>query len=250
MYNLKICHLYPDILNLYGDSGNLRCMQKRLQWRGIEAELTGISVGQDLDYDAYDVFVIGGGQDFEQEVLIQDLLSTKGQAIKQAVEEEKTFLAICAGYQILGNYYKTWDGKEYEFIGALDLYSVGTKKRVIGDYMFQCDEADGGMTVVGFENHSGQTYLGDHVRPFGKVLAGSGNNGKDKTEGARYKNVFASYSHGPVLPKNPKLCDHILKTALKRKYSDISLEELDDLFEYNAHDFMEHRLNKGTGKTI
>ena len=242
MYNLKICHLYPDILNLYGDRGNIICMQKRMQWRGIQTEIAEISVGDQLNYDDYDIFFIGGGQDFEQGVLLEDLAKGKSEAIAHAVDEEKVFLAICGGYQMLGNYYKTWDGKECNFIGALDLYTVGAKERMIGNYMYQCDETDGGIVVVGFENHSGKTYLGDKVRPMGKVLSGYGNNGEDGTEGARYKNVFATYSHGSLLPKNPKLADYILKTALKRKYPDISLEELDDTFENNAHDYMEKRL--------
>ncbi len=242
MYNLKICHLYPDILNLYGDRGNIICMQKRMQWRGIQTEIAEISVGDQLNYDDYDIFFIGGGQDFEQGVLLEDLAKGKSEAIAHAVDEEKVFLAICGGYQMLGNYYKTWDGKECNFIGALDLYTVGAKERMIGNYMYQCDETDGGIVVVGFENHSGKTYLGDKVRTMGKVLSGHGNNGEDGTEGARYKNVFATYSHGSLLPKNPKLADYILKTALKRKYPDISLEELDDTFENNAHDYMEKRL--------
>lgn len=242
MYNLKICHLYPDILNLYGDRGNIICMQKRMQWRGIQTEIAEISVGDQLNYDDYDIFFIGGGQDFEQGVLLEDLAKGKSEAIAHAVDEEKVFLAICGGYQMLGNYYKTWDGKECEFIGALDLYTVGAKERMIGNYMYQCGETDGGIVVVGFENHSGKTYLGDKVRPMGKVLSGHGNNGEDGTEGARYKNVFATYSHGSLLPKNPKLADYILKTALKRKYPDISLEALDDTFENNAHDYMEKRL--------
>ena len=217
-------------------------MQKRMQWRGIQTEIAEISVGDQLNYDDYDIFFIGGGQDFEQGVLLEDLAKGKSEAIAHAVDEEKVFLAICGGYQMLGNYYKTWDGKECNFIGALDLYTVGAKERMIGNYMYQCDETDGGIVVVGFENHSGKTYLGDKVRPMGKVLSGHGNNGEDGTEGARYKNVFATYSHGSLLPKNPKLADYILKTALKRKYPDISLEELDDTFENNAHDYMEKRL--------
>ena len=221
---------------------NIICMQKRMQWRGIQTEIAEISVGDQLNYDDYDIFFIGGGQDFEQGVLLEDLAKGKSEAIAHAVDEEKVFLAICGGYQMLGNYYKTWDGKECNFIGALDLYTVGAKERMIGNYMYQCDETDGGIVVVGFENHSGKTYLGDKVRPMGKVLSGHGNNGEDGTEGARYKNVFATYSHGSLLPKNPKLADYILKTALKRKYPDISLEELDDTFENNAHDYMEKRL--------
>lgn len=243
MYTLKICHLYPDILNLYGDRGNVICMSQRMKWRGIETEVTGISVGDTLDYEAYDIFFIGGGQDFEQGVLLSDLASGKAGEITRAIEDDKVFLAICGGYQMLGQYYKTWDGQQCDFIGALDLYTVGEKERMIGNYMYQCDEADGGLVVVGFENHSGKTYLGSGVRPMGKVLSGHGNNGKDKTEGARYKNVFATYSHGPLLPKNPKLADLILKTALVRKYPNIDLEALDDTFENNAHDYMQHRLH-------
>ena len=243
MYELKICHLYPDILNLYGDRGNIICMQKRMEWRGIQTEVTGISVGDKLNVNDYDLFFIGGGQDFEQEVLLKDLASGKAADIRAAVEDEKVFLAICSGYQMLGNYYKTWDGVQCDFIGALDLYTVGDKERMIGNYMYQMDDADGGMTVVGFENHSGKTYLSDKVRPMGKVLAGYGNNGKDGTEGARYKNVFATYSHGSLLPKNPKLADYIMLTALKHKYPSLELELLDDTFENNAHDYMQKRLS-------
>lgn len=243
MYELKICHLYPDILNLYGDRGNIICMQKRMEWRGIQTEVTGITVGDKLNVNDYDLFFIGGGQDFEQEVLLKDLASGKAADIRAAVEDEKVFLAICGGYQMLGNYYKTWDGVQCDFIGALDLYTVGDKERMIGNYMYQMDDADGGMTVVGFENHSGKTYLSDKVRPMGKVLAGYGNNGKDGTEGARYKNVFATYSHGSLLPKNPKLADYIMLTALKHKYPSLELELLDDTFENNAHDYMQKRLS-------
>ena len=242
MYELKICHLYPDILNLYGDRGNIICMQKRMEWRGIQTEVTGISVGDKLNVNDYDLFFIGGGQDFEQEVLLKDLAAGKAADIRAAVEDEKVFLAICGGYQMLGNYYKTWDGVQCDFIGALDLYTVGDKERMIGNYMYQMDEADGGMNIVGFENHSGKTYLSDKMRPMGKVLAGYGNNGKDGTEGARYKNVFATYSHGSLLPKNPKLADYIMLTALKRKYPSLELEPLDDTFENNAHEYMQKRL--------
>lgn len=243
MCKLKICHLYPDILNLYGDRGNIITMEKRMQWRGIETEVTGISVGEPLNANDFDIFFIGGGQDFEQGVLLEDLAKGKGTEIKKAVEDEKTFLAICGGYQMLGNYYKTWDGVQCDFIGALDLYTVGDKKRMIGNYMYQCDESDGGMIVVGFENHSGKTYLGNGVRPMGKVLAGNGNNGEDGTEGARYKNVFATYSHGSLLPKNPQLADYILMTALQRKYPNMTLEPLDDTLENNAHMYMQQRLS-------
>ena len=238
---LKICHLYPDILNLYGDRGNVLCMEKRLNWRGIDVVTTGVSIGEPLHAADYDLFFIGGGQDFEQEVLLGDLAHGKADEIRAAVEDGKTFLAICGGYQMLGSYYKTWDGVQCDFIGALDLHTIGCKDRMIGNYMFTCDDLNG-ATIVGFENHSGKTYLGSSVRPMGKVLSGFGNNGEDGGEGARYNNVFATYSHGCLLPKNPQLCDWILTTALKEKYGAAELSPLDDTLENNAHLYMERRL--------
>lgn len=240
---LNICHLYPDVLNLYGDRGNVLCMQHRLQARGVGVTVTGVSVGDPLDAAKYDLFFIGGGQDFEQEVLLQDLAGAKTQAICAAVEDGKPFLAICGGYQMLGKSYTTWDGQECEFTGALDLWTVGGKKRMIGDYCFTCDDL-GGEPVVGFENHSGRTYLGASVQPMGKVLAGFGNNGEDGTEGVRYRNVFGTYSHGCLLPKNPKLADLILQTALARKYGSAELVPLPDTLEQTAHDYMVKRLLK------
>ena len=238
---LKICHLFPDILNLYGDRGNVVCMRRRLGWRGIDVSVSEVSIGTALKASDYDLFFIGGGQDFEQEVLLEDLKGGKTAEIKAAIEDGKTFLAICGGYQMLGAYYKTWDGQQCDFTGALDLYTVGHKDRMIGNYMFTCEEL-GGQTVVGFENHSGKTYLGSGIRPIGRVLAGYGNNGEDGMEGARYKNVFCTYSHGCLLPKNPILADHILKTALKRKYGSAELAPLDDAVETAAHSYMERRL--------
>ena len=239
---LNICHLYPDILNLYGDRGNILCMKKRLEWRGIGVTVTGISIGEALEASAYDLLFVGGGQDFEQEVLLGDLAGAKTEELKAAIEDGLPVLAICGGYQMLGQYYKTWDGAQCDFTGALDLYTVGSKDRMIGNYMFTCDEL--GCEIVGFENHSGKTYLGAGVKPMGKVLAGFGNNGEDGTEGARYLNVFGTYSHGSLLPKNPKLADHILKTALERKYGAAELPPLDDALETAAHDYMKARLSK------
>ena len=237
---LNICHLYPDILNLYGDRGNVLCLRKRLLWRGIDANVEEVSIGQKLEASKYDLLFIGGGQDFEQEVLLPDLRGEKTQELISAIEDGLPVLAICGGYQMLGQYYKTWDGQQCDFTGALDLYTVGSEQRMIGNYMFSCEEA--GCNIVGFENHSGKTYLGSGVRPLGRVLEGSGNNGEDGTEGARYKNVFASYSHGCLLPKNPKLADLILQTALERKYGALTLPSLPDTLETAAHTYMENRL--------
>ena len=241
---LNICHLYPDILNLYGDRGNIITMKRRLEGRGIKVNIDECSIGQPLNADKYDIFFIGGGQDFEQEVLLRDLSSGKAQDIRTAVEEEKTFLAICGGYQMLGEYYKTWDGVQLDFIGAIGVHTIGAKERMIGNYMFRTTPESGDMVVVGFENHSGKPYLSEQVAPLGMMLSGNGNNGEDKTEGARYKNVFGTYSHGSLLPKNPVLCDFILQTALNHRYDGAEpLAPLDDTLELNAHRYMQERLS-------
>lgn len=241
---LKICHLYPDILNLYGDQGNIICMKKRLEWRNIDCSVTEVSIGESAKFTDFDIFFIGGGQDFEQEILLGDLAGGKADEIKAAVADGKTFLTICGGYQMLGSYYKTWDGQMCDFIGAIDYYTVGAKDRMIGNFMYKCGTESGGSTVVGFENHSGKTFLGSGVSPLGTILSGYGNNGEDKTEGVRYNNVFGTYSHGPVLPKNPQLADFILKTALSQKYTSFDFEPLDDTFENNANEYMIKRLSK------
>ena len=212
---LNICHLYPDILNLYGDRGNIITMKRRMEDRGIKVNVEGCSIGETLDANRYDIFFIGGG------------------------------LAICGGYQMLGQYYKTWDGVQLDFTGAINIHTVGSKERMIGNYMFETLPESSGAVVVGFENHSGKTYLGEGVSPLGKMLKGYGNNGEDQTEGARYKNVFGTYSHGSLLPKNPVLCDFILQTALERKYGQIEpLAPLEDTLELNANEYMKQRLSK------
>lgn len=223
---LKICHLYPDILNLYGDQGNIICMKKRLEWRNIECSVTEVSIGESAKFTDFDIFFIGGGQDFEQEILLGDLAGGKAEEIKAAVADGKTFLTICGGYQMLGSYYKTWDGQMCDFIGAIDYYTVGAKDRMIGNFMYKCGAESGGSTVVGFENHSGKTFLGSGVSPLGTILSGYGNNGEDKTEGVRYNNVFGTYSHGPVLPKNPQLTDFILKPHSARNTQALILSRL------------------------
>ena len=235
---LKICHMYPDVLNLYGDGGNIITLTRRLRWRGIDASVTKLPIGSRAALSGFDLVFIGGGQDFEQEVLLEDLHRGKDKEIRAAIEDGVPFLTICGGYQMLGSYYETYDGTRCDFIGALDLYTLGSRTRMIGNYKFRCGEDAGGSVVVGFENHSGRTYLGSGVKPLGTVLAGYGNNGEDGTEGAHYKNVFGSYSHGPMLPKNPEFCDLLLKTALERKYGSIELAPLDDAAEIAAHDEM------------
>ena len=239
---LNICHLYPDVLNLYGDGGNIITLTQRLRWRGIEAKVTRTPIGSPISLSGADLVFIGGGQDFEQQVLLEDLHRGRDREIKAAIEDGIPFLTICGGYQMLGAYYETYDGQRCDFIGALDLYTVGSQTRMIGNYKFQCTPEAGGSVVVGFENHSGKTRLGSGVRPLGKVLAGFGNNGEDGTEGAHYKNVFGSYSHGPMLPKNPAFADLLLVTALERKYGKAELSPLDDAAELAAHDEMAEKI--------
>ena len=239
---LEICHLYPDVLNLYGDNGNLLCLQKRLSWRGIDSAVTRVPIGETVDFTQFDLFFIGGGQDFEQEVLLSDLSRGKATEIKSAIADGKTFLTICGGYQMLGRSYTTWDGVRCDFIGAIDYETKGAKDRMIGNFAFHCGPESGGSVVAGFENHSGKTYLGPGVQPLGTVLSGSGNNGEDGTEGVRHLNVFGTYSHGPVLPKNPEFADAILRAALERKSPGLALDPIDDTLEHQAHDYMLKRL--------
>ncbi|MBR1496878.1 MAG: glutamine amidotransferase [Oscillospiraceae bacterium] len=239
---LRICHLYPDVLNLYGDRGNILCLRRRLEWRGIGVSVDTRPIGSPAALGGFDLIFIGGGQDFEQEALLDDLHRGRDAEIRAAVDDGAAVLAICGGYQMLGNYYETHDGRRCDFVGAIDFYTVGGEKRMIGNYLFQCGTVSGGSVVVGFENHSGRTYLGAGVNPLGTVLAGFGNNGEDGTEGVRWKNVFGSYSHGPLLPKNPSLCDMILETALARKYGAVLLEPLPDMAEKNAHSEIANRL--------
>ncbi|MBQ6927280.1 MAG: glutamine amidotransferase [Oscillospiraceae bacterium] len=242
---LKICHLYPDVLNLYGDGGNIRCLTQRLKWRGMGAQVVKMPIGTRESLAGFDLVFIGGGQDFEQQVLLEDLHRGRDRELVAAVEDGMTILAICGGYQMLGAYYETHDGKRCDFVGALDLYTVGAKTRMIGNYMYRVPESLGGFTVVGFENHSGKTRLGAKAEALGTVLAGFGNNGEDGTEGAHCKNVFGTYSHGPLLPKNPAFADLLIKTALERKYGRAELETLDDSLELMAHDEMCRRLERG-----
>lgn len=229
---IKICHLYHDILNLYGDTGNVVTMKKRLEWRGFEVSVTDLSFGEFDRNDKYDIIFIGGGQDFEQGILTEDLFKYKAGWLTEQIENDTTVLAICGGYQMLGNYYITDKGEDIKFLGALDLYTKASSPRMIGNIVYST-ELNGKMNVAAFENHSGKTYLGKDISPLGRVVKGFGNNGEDGTEGARYKNVFATYGHGPLLPKNPVLCDSILLSALK-KHGVFELDELDDRIETGA----------------
>lgn len=228
---IRIAHLYPDMLNLYGDRGNIIALTERMKARNIDVVTDQITMGKSFNSDDYDILFVGGGQDFEQDVLLDDLKKGKDIEIKRAIENSKVFLAICGGYQMLGKYYKTYNGKMLEYMGALDFYTEGKEERMIGNYAFKTKE---GIEVVGFENHSGRTYLGKNVEPLGKMIKGYGNNGEDGTEGVRYKNTFGTYSHGPVLPKNSQLADLLIAKAVENKYGKADLAPLDDTLEIKA----------------
>lgn len=228
---IRIAHLYPDMLNLYGDRGNIAALTRRIEERGIEVQTEKITMGKSFNSDDYDILFIGGGQDFEQDVLLDDLTKGKDAEIKKAVQSGLVMLAICGGYQMLGKYYKTYDGKMLPYIGAIDFYTEGKEERMIGNYAYKTKE---GIEIVGFENHSGRTYLGDGVEPLGTVISGFGNNGEDGTEGVRFKNTFGTYSHGPVLPKNPEFTDLLISKALENKYGKSELSPLDHTLEDKA----------------
>lgn len=228
---IRIAHLYPDMLNLYGDRGNIIALTERMKARNIEVITDQITMGKSFNADNYDILFVGGGQDFEQDVLLDDLKKGKDLEIKKAIESGKVFLAICGGYQMLGKYYKTYDGKKLEYMGALDFYTEGKEERMIGNYAFKTKE---GIEIVGFENHSGRTYLGKNVEPLGKMIKGYGNNGEDGTEGVRYKNTFGTYSHGPILPKNAQFADLMISKAVENKYGKTELIPLDDTLELKA----------------
>lgn len=221
---LNIAHLYPDLLNLYGDSGNILCLKKRCEWRGIKCSVTPLLSGNDFDFSDYDLIFVGGGQDREQKLVLSDLTPKKRDSLYDAVENGTVVLAICGGYQLLGKFYETASGERLDFTGILDLYTSSGDKRLIGNYEYKTAEK---IRIIGFENHSGRTFLGDGVAPLGKIIKGFGNNGADKTEGARYKNTFCTYCHGPMLPKNPDFADMLIKKALSSRYDSVNLAPLD-----------------------
>ncbi len=222
---LRICHMYPDLLNLYGDRGNVLSLIRRAELRGIKVKLVPVSIGDEFDQNDFDIVFLGGGQDAEQNVIRKDFVEVKGPKVKEAIENGMVFLCICGGYQMLGNYYQEHDGTKIECLGAIDVYTVGEDVRYIQDTTYEADflkedGVEGSGILYGFENHSGRTYLGPTVKPMAKVLEGAGNNGKDGFEGAIYNNVYCTYSHGSFLPKNPRMTDHLLRVALKRRYGD------------------------------
>ena len=234
---LTIGHLYPDLLNLYGDRGNIQCFRKRLEWRGIEAEVIPFLSGDEIDFTKLDIVLLGGGSDREQELVCGFLQNIKDD-FKNYVEDGGVVLAVCGGYQLLGKYYKT-QTKTIEGLAILDITTEWEPERLVKNIILDSPLFD--MPVVGFENHGGRTYIGKHT-PLGKVFFGYGNTGKSGYEGVVYKNVIATYLHGPLLPKNPQVCDYLLERALKRKYGgDVELAPLADELERSANSYIAER---------
>lgn len=229
---LNICHLYPDLLNVYGDVGNILILKNRAQKRGIKVNVIDVSINSEFNGDEMDIVFFGGGQDYEQSIVSDDLKNNKKDALTKYVEDGKVLLAICGGYQLLGNYYRAPNGEKLEGLHILDIYTEGGDTRFIGNTVIYNEEFD--ETYVGFENHSGRTYI-NNLKPLGKCLAGYGNNGEDNHEGCVYKNTYCTYFHGSLLSKNPELADRFLKIALEKKYGgNIELAPLDDRLELKA----------------
>jgi CobQ-like glutamine amidotransferase family enzyme len=228
--------LYPDLMNIYGDRGNILTLLKRAEWRGYDARVIELGRGTTKRMDEVDVFFFGGGQDREQALVYEDLLEHKQPPLERAVASGAVVLAVCGGYQLLGHYYQTAEGERFPGIGLIDVRTEAGKRRFIGDVVVDTDIADlVPKTLVGFENHSGHTFLGPKTRPLGSVRLGFGNNGGDGTEGCVQGGVVGTYLHGSLLPKNPHLADHLIRGALRRRGVD-ELSRLDDSVELSAHE--------------
>lgn len=248
---LKLAHLYPDHMNIYGDRGNIISLQQRCAWRGIGLEVVPVGAGDTVDWSAFDLAFFGGGQDSGQALIAEDFLHRQSEQLARAIEDGLVMLAICGGYQLLGHYFLTHTGEKLPGVGVLDVHTVGGKQRLIGNIVIEARLARSGdpaptaasVRLVGFENHSGRTYHGPRVRSLGQVLAGYGDNGEDGKAGAVYQNTIGCYLHGSLLPKNPQLADHLLLLALRRRYGErVSLEPLDDTLEQQAQHTMVSRL--------
>jgi lipid II isoglutaminyl synthase (glutamine-hydrolysing) len=233
---VRICHLYPRLLSVAGDRGNLFALMQRCAWRGIRCSVTEADVDEVPDFTQSDLILLHGGQDREMTAAARDL-AVKAGRLREAIEGDAVVLAVCAGYQLLGRYYAPPTGSPIPGLDVLDAVTEGGPTRFIGHVAAECHLVTGGPhELTGFENHSGRTYLGAGARPLARVLAGAGNNGQDGTEGARYREVYATYLHGPVLPKNPWLADHLLSRALAHRYQDFGpLAPLADQAETRAN---------------
>jgi len=233
---LRVLALYPEQMNIYADRGNILFLQRRCEWRGIGFSYVAAGPGDGLDASAHDLIYIGGGQDRDQKLVAGDMVTTKRQGLAEAVDDGAVVLAVCGGYQLLGHSYQLGD-ERIPGLGIADLETVREEgKRLIGNVAIEADLGRGPVTLAGFENHGGRTYLGEGATPLGRVLKGFGNNGKDGFEGVRRLNLFGTYLHGPLLPKNSALADRLIQLALaRREGAEPELDPLDDTLEAAAH---------------
>ena len=222
---ITILQLYPRDMNIYGDHGNVLVLRRRLQWYGFTPKVIAYNVGDTLP-EKVDIVIGGGGQDSGQEKIHADLLKI-GPTLKKWAEDGVPMLVVCGLYQLFGHSFKTLEGKVLTGISVLDVTTVGTTERLIGNVVTASDEFD---EIIGYENHSGQTYLGDDAKPLAVVIKGAGNNSQDGDEGARYKNVIGTYLHGSILPKNPRIADALIKIAVEKKNANFAKGSIDDLF--------------------
>ncbi len=231
---LKLLHLYHDIMDLYGDKGNIKTLEYRCKRRGIDFVYDTCSIGEEKDYSSYNLIFMGGGADKEQYILSKDLLSKK-EGLQKALDNNTFFLLICGGYQLFGKYYVNAEGEKIEGLGFFDYATEKSKKndRCIGNIYLDVEIDNHKFDVLGFENHGGQTYGADEMH-FGKVVFGNGNYYSSKYEGFYNGNVIGTYVHGPLLPKNPELADFIIKKALLKTHAEVDLDELDDSIEVSA----------------
>lgn len=246
MMRFTIGYLYPTVMSHYGDRGNITSLLNRCRWRGIDAEVKGLELGERVDPEQVDILFMGGGADSHQHLLCEDLLGVKGEGIRLALEDGCPALVVCAGYQLWGNYYRPAQGEDLRGLEIFDAHTVhratqvgarldsftGARKvRAVGDLVVQW----GAETLVGFENHGGRTYLHPGAVPLGTVQVGGGNNSEDGSEGCIHGSAIGTYLHGPVLPKNPALADHLLELGLRRRYGRAELAPLPDAREHQAN---------------
>ena len=245
---LKLAWFYPELMSTYGDAGNIEVLFYRAKWAGIEMEVEKIELKDNLKKTPkIDLLFMGGAQDRQQSIVLKDLLNNKGAIIEELLYKEKPALFVCAAYQLMGQYYITAEGEAIEGLKILDLYTENpgfSSKRLVGDIVISSPLFPD-LKILGFENHGGRTYLGKNIKPFGKVLLGNGNNGLDNTEGALFKNLIASYLHGPLLPKNPKIADWLIEKALEVKYKEkFSLNFPNEVFEKTIREIQIEKIAK------
>ncbi|HEV2011110.1 MAG TPA: glutamine amidotransferase [Candidatus Limnocylindria bacterium] len=229
--DLRIGYLYPDLMSIYGDRGNVLALTQRAQWRDIDVETRSFTAGETWDPDWADVYFFGGGQDQGQDIVGADLAGPNGDALKRSIAGGAAVFSVCGGYQLLGHEYVPAVGDPIPGLGVLDVTTRAGKVRFVGNLLAETDD---GKTLIGFENHSGYTYLGPKAKPLGRVIAGHGNNEQDQTEGAVQGKLIGCYLHGSALPKNPWLADQLITWGLARRHGAVDLAPLDDAEEYAA----------------